>query len=225
MQDQDGSLKKQAKRGRADAESEEADGAPASKAISFGLPAFSSEAPGQAKASSGLSLPGSGPAFGQGPFSFGAAPAKAAEADKDTKQPKADQGKAPAGSATALEASQAPSMPAFLGFGAKGAESAPGEQLSADAKPFAPSFGAEGLLIFGAKEAPQNGDKNKPESAEAGSGVPLTEVCNTAQCPIVSARAPACPDQQDEPIGLLWSRGQDVSFVLAGRITAQPWLS
>lgn len=208
VQDQDWPLKKQAKRGRADAESEEADGAPASKAISFGLPAFSSEAPGQAKAGSGL-LPVSSPAFGQGPFSFGAAPAKPAEADKDTKQPKADQGKAPAGSATALGASQAPSVPAFLAFGAKGAESAPGEQLSADARPFAPSFGAGGLLSFSAKEAPQNGDKDNPESAEAGSGVPLTEVCNTARWPIVAARAPACPDQQDEAVRLLWSWGRD----------------
>ena len=180
---------------------------PASKAISFGLPTYPSEAPGQAKAGSGLSLPGSGPAFGQGPFSFGAAPAKPAEADKDTKQPEAGQGSAPAGSAAALEASQAPSMPDFLGFGAKGTESVPGDKLSADAKPFTPSFGAGGLLKFGAKETPQDGDKDKPEGAEAGSGLALTEVCNTAQWPIVPAKAPACPDQQDDSVRLLLSRG------------------
>lgn len=182
---------------------------PASKAITFGLPAFPSKAPGQAKTGSGLSLPGSGPALGQGPLSFGAAPAKPAEADKDTKQPEADQGSAPAGSAAALEASQAPSMPGFLGFGAKGTDSASGDKLSAHAKPFAPSFGAGGLLNSGAKETPQDGDKDKPEGAEAGSGLALTEVCNTARWPLVPAQAPACPGQQDNCVRLLWSRGRD----------------
>lgn len=181
MQSEDGPVKK-GKRGRGDADSE--DGAPASKAFTFGAAASASEAFGKTadpsdgeQASVGFSTPSSGLTFGANqPFSFGAA----AKPDNGAKEPHASQDKAAAEAAV----SQAAAKPAFLSFGAKSAEAAPDGKLDVGVKPFTPSFGA-GLASFGAPEKQQNGTGNKANGKEAplpsniATGIPLSEVCCT----------------------------------------------
>ena len=178
---QDGPVKK---RGRAGGDAD-ADGAPAGKAFNFGLTAPGSSAPAPndgAQANSGLSMPSSTPTFAASrPFSFGAAPLKAAEGGEDAKKAQPGQEQAPADSASASASSQAASaaLPAFLGFGAKPVEPAADGKLKLAAKPFTLSFGAGGLPTFGATGTQQDNDKQKAEASAlsaTAAGLPLSEV-------------------------------------------------
>ncbi len=173
---QDGPAKK---RGRAGDEAD-ADAAPASKAVSFGLPTIASSvpAPDGAKASSGFAMPSGTNAFGQSRhFSFGSAAALTGPGNKDAQEPQPGQDQAPAETASASAGFAA--LPSFLGAGGKPVEAASGGQLDPAAKPFTLVFGVGGLPKFGAKEPQQDDGKQKadaPASNGAAAGLPLSEV-------------------------------------------------
>ena len=159
----------------------DADAAPASKAVSFGLPTIASSvpAPDGAKASSGFAMPSGTNAFGQSQhFSFGSAAALTGPGNKDAQEPQPGQDQAPAETASASAGFAA--LPSFLGAGGKPVEAASGGQLGPGSQAIHPWLWGRRAAQIWRKGAPSRMMASRRQTLlhpnGAAAGLPLSEV-------------------------------------------------